>query len=197
MRCSAASNSTLRGFPGCRKVPRSRKGRKWQETGGDSDSPVILLGISSGLHCILRAPPAEMCTNQLTVCPDRPRMQVAWVGSWVADWVGWCLGPEGPDRPCLCPVQNSPWADGMSLDGAVGNGTLCKLCGTLQVESCRPQRARTHLPTLFVQPVCKVLQWFPHGAPLFSRSRMDHLTPGKPSGYPQTAHPDLRKLKCA
>lgn len=53
----------------------------------------------------------------------------------------------------------------------------------LQVESCRPQRTEPHLPTHAhaCPPACaaKVLQWFPYGAPLFSRSRMDHLTPGK------------------
>lgn len=83
-------------------------------------------------------------------------------------------------REALCALsRNSPWADGMSLDGAVGNGPLCKLCGTPPGREQPTPEGRTHLAHSLPNLRCKVLQWFPHGAPLFSRSRMDHLTPGK------------------
>lgn len=166
--------------------PRSRT---WQETGGDSDSPVLLyldqIGPALCSQC-------STCrgVHQPVGCQIGPEHRSC-VGGQFGRAVGGVWDQTGP----VCPVRRPPWADGMSLaslDGAVGNGPLCKLCGALQVESCRPQRPDPTCPLSALQSPAAVPTW----RTTFLQVEDGSLDSRKTSGYPQTAHPDLRKLKC-
>lgn len=104
--------------------------------------------------------------------PDRPRGQFVLGEHWQLS--GWWSGPESLPRYLELPVGGWYWA-WTAWMGPWGMGRYVN-----SVVLSRSRAADPRGPNPPAHPTCcKVLQWFPHGAPLFSRSRMDHLTPGK------------------